>query len=164
MEENKTPTFDDMLSSDKAMQAEFDRRMSKALDTAKSKWQEEADAKAKAEKEEAEKIANMKAEEKMQYELAKANESTKEAVAELQAYKLKEEALKIAQEKNIPVGLLELVTFKGSDSEKMGKDLENLSAVFSAEVQKAINEKLKQTPPTSGGNVETVRKPIPHVF
>ena len=162
MEENqetKVPTFDDMLS-DKAMQAEYDRRMQKALNTAKEKWQAEADA----ERAEAEKVANMKAEEKMKYELEKANASTKEAQAELQAYKLKEEALKKAQEKNIPVGLLELVNFKGSDSEKMEKDLDNLSAVFSAELQKAINDKLKQQPPTTGGNVETVKKTIPHVF
>ena len=39
-EETKTPTFDEMLS-DKAMQAEYDRRMQKALNTAKEKWQAE---------------------------------------------------------------------------------------------------------------------------
>lgn len=158
-EETKTPTFDEMLS-DKAMQAEYDRRMQKALNTAKEKWQAEAEA----EKAEAEKIANMKAEEKLQYELAKANESTKDAVAKLKAYELKEEALKKAQEKNIPVGLLELVNFMNSDSEKVENDLNNLQSVFSAELQKAINEKLKQTPPTAGGRTETVKKEIPHVF
>ena len=158
-EETKTPTFDEMLS-DKAMQAEYDRRMQKALNTAKEKWQAEAEA----EKAEAEKLANMKAEEKLQYELAKEKENTKDAVAKLKAYELKEEALKKAQEKNIPVGLLELVNFMNSDSEKVENDLNNLQAVFSAELQKAINEKLKQTPPTAGGAVGTVKKEIPHVF
>lgn len=38
------PTFDDMLK-DKDMQSEFDKRVSKALETAKTKWQKDADEK-----------------------------------------------------------------------------------------------------------------------
>ena len=52
--ENKTQTFDEMLSN-KEYQAEFDRRVSKAIETAKAKWQEINDA----EKSEADKLAKM---------------------------------------------------------------------------------------------------------
>ena len=41
--EGKKQTFDDILSN-KEYQAEFDRRVSKAIETAKSKWQGEQDS------------------------------------------------------------------------------------------------------------------------
>lgn len=59
-------TFEDFLKDGKN-QAEFDRRVSKAIETAlgnaKVKWQEDADQKA----EEAAKVAKMNAEQKQQY-------------------------------------------------------------------------------------------------
>ena len=59
-------TFDEILS-DKDYQREFDRRVSKALETAKSKWEAEAESK----RSEAEKLAQMKEDEKRAYELDK---------------------------------------------------------------------------------------------
>ena len=41
------PTFDDLLK-DKNHQAEFDRRVTKALETAKAKWQQEEEARMQA--------------------------------------------------------------------------------------------------------------------
>lgn len=56
-------TFDDLLKN-KEHQAEFDRRVTKALETAKAKWQTEQDAAVEAAKTEAEKLAKMNAEKK----------------------------------------------------------------------------------------------------
>ena len=58
--ENKTTTFDDFLKGE-GNQAEFDRRVQKAIETAKTKWQEINDA----EKREAEKLAKMNKEQKL---------------------------------------------------------------------------------------------------
>ena len=40
----QTQTFDEMLKGNPAFQAEFDRRMSKGLETAKGKWEQDAAA------------------------------------------------------------------------------------------------------------------------
>ena len=57
------PTFDDMLK-DKDMQSECDKRVSKALETAKTKWQKDADEKPS----EAKKLEKMNAEQKAEYQ------------------------------------------------------------------------------------------------
>ncbi|GHU69864.1 hypothetical protein FACS1894184_14540 [Clostridia bacterium] len=54
-------TFDNLLSGNKSYQAEFDRRVSKALNTAKSQWQRESEAQVQQARTEAEKLAKMTA-------------------------------------------------------------------------------------------------------
>ena len=92
--ETKPITFDDFLKGE-GNQAEFDRRVQKAIETAKNKWQEINDA----EKSEAEKLAKMNKEQKLEYEAQKERKEKEEAIASLNAYKLKDQALDIAKEK-----------------------------------------------------------------
>ena len=159
--ENKTQTFDEVLSN-KEYQAEFDRRVQKAIETAKSKWQEINDA----EKTEAEKLAKMNKEQKLEYEAQKANKEKDNALAELNAYKLKEQALTIASEKGLEVSLLNLIDFKTVTAEKLNENIDNLSAVFNKAVEKAVNEKLKEdTPITKTSGVGGSQpKSIPTIF
>lgn len=159
--ENKTQTFDEVLSN-KEYQAEFDRRVSKAIETAKTKWQEINDA----EKSEAEKLAKMNKEQKLEYEAQKANKEKDNALAELNAYKLKEQALAIASEKGLEVSLLNLIDFKTVTAEKLNENIDNLSVVFNKAVERAVNEKLKEDTPISktSGMEGSQPKPIPAVF
>lgn len=60
-------TFDDLLK-DKTYQSEFDKRVAKALETAKGKWETEHQAKLEAAKTEAEKMAAMNEKQKADYE------------------------------------------------------------------------------------------------
>lgn len=159
--ENKTQTFDEVLSN-KEYQAEFDRRVQKAIETAKTKWQEINDA----EKSEADKLAKMNKEQKLEYEAQKANKEKDNALAELNAYKLKEQALTIASEKGLEVSLLNLIDFKTVTAEKLSENIDNLSVVFNRAVEKAVNEKLKEDAPitkTSGAG-GSQPKPIPTIF
>ncbi len=159
--ENKTQTFDEVLSN-KEYQAEFDRRVSKAIETAKAKWQEINDA----EKSEADKLAKMNKEQKLEYEAQKANKEKDNALAELNAYKLKEQALTIASEKGLEVSLLNLIDFKTVTAEKLSENIDNLSAVFNRAVEKAVNEKLKEDTPITktSGMGGSQPKPIPTIF
>ena len=63
---NTTPTFDELLK-DKKFQSEFDSRVSKALATARAKWEESA----KEQADEAKKLSSMNKEERERYNLAK---------------------------------------------------------------------------------------------
>ena len=159
--ENKTQTFDEVLSN-KEYQAEFDRRVQKAIETAKTKWQEINDA----EKSEADKLAKMNKEQKLEYEAQKANKEKDNALAELNAYKLKEQALTIASEKGLEVSLLNLIDFKTVTAEKLSENIDNLSAVFNRAVEKAVNEKLKEDTPITktSGTGGSQPKPIPTIF
>lgn len=159
--ETKPTTFDDFLKGE-GNQAEFDRRVQKAIETAKNKWQEINDA----EKSEAEKLAKMNKEQKLEYEAQKANKEKDNALAELNAYKLKEQALTIASEKGLEVSLLNLIDFKTVTAEKLSENIDNLSAVFNKAVEKAVNEKLKEdTPITKTSSMAGGQpKPIPKIF
>lgn len=84
-------SFDEILK-DKAYQSEFDKRLSKALDTAKTNWEKEAEGK----RTEAEKLAKMDADEKHKYELSKVEQEKNDALAKLNAYELKEQATNAA--------------------------------------------------------------------
>lgn len=154
--ETKPTTFDDFLKGE-GNQAEFDRRVQKAIETAKNKWQEINDA----EKSEAEKLAKMNKEQKLEYEAQKERKEKDEAIAELNAYKLKEQALTIASEKGLEVSLLNLINFKDTTAEKLNENIDNLSNVFNKAVEKAVNAKLKEDAPiTKTSGIET-RKDMP---
>jgi hypothetical protein len=62
--EGEVMTFDEILQ-DKYYQSEFDKKVAKALETARTKWEKEAEEK----RTEAEKLAKMDADEKHKYEL-----------------------------------------------------------------------------------------------
>lgn len=100
-----------------------------------------------AEKTEAEKLAKMKSDEKLQYQLKKEKSEKDDALAELNAYKLKEEAIKVASENGLDVSLLNLINFKTTTAEELNTNIENMTSVFNKAVEKAVNERLKEDTP-----------------
>lgn len=147
--EEKTPlTFDEMLKGEN-YQSEFDKRVAKAIDTAKSKWEKEYTQKLEAEKTEAEKLAKMDAEQKHQYELEQANKRASESEAKLRAFELKEQATKIASEKNVDVSLLDLIDFTKEDAESVATKIDSIKSAYDSAIEKALNDRLKQKSPVS---------------
>lgn len=145
-------TFDEILK-DKTYQSEFDKKVSKAIETAKIKWEKEAEVK----KTEAEKLAQMSAEDKRKYEIAKANEKAEKAVAELNSYKLKEEAQKIAKEKELDLSLLDILDFSKETAETIKAKIENVNNIFNKAVENKVNEKLRERNPRQvySGGIDT---------
>ena len=97
---SQKPTFDDMLK-DKDMQSEFDKRVSKALETAKTKWQKDADEKLS----EAKKLEKMNAEQKVEYQRKQTEEKLAKREAEVTKRELMAEAKVQLADKGLPVGL-----------------------------------------------------------
>lgn len=158
--ETKPTTFDDFLKGE-GNQAEFDRRVQKAIETAKNKWQEINDA----EKSEAEKLAKMNKEQKLEYEAQKERKEKEEALARLNAYELKDQALDIAKEKGLDVSLLNYFDFKTIKAEEINSKLDEISSAFNKAVEKAVNERLKEDAPTSNsGSAGSQPKAIPTIF
>lgn len=157
--EDKPLTFDEILG-DKTYQAEFDRRVQKAIDTARTKW--EADEQTK--RTEAEKLAKMDAGQKAKYELKKANEERDTAIAKLNAYELKNTAIKIAQEKGLDISLLEDIDFSKQTAETITTIIDTKKAVFDKVLEKAMNDKYKESTPITNMSDNTTITNMPKFF
>lgn len=157
---NSPVTFDDFLKGE-GNQAEFDRRVQKAIETAKGKWQKINDA----EKTEAEKLAKMNKEQKLEYQAQKEKADKEKALAELNAFKLEKQAIQIASEKGLDISLLTFFNFETVKAEELNTKIDEVSSAFNKAVEKAVNEKLKEDTPTEkNGMGGSQPKPIPTVF
>lgn len=145
-------TFDDFLKDGKN-QAEFDKRVQKAINTAKANWEEIMNS----EKTEAEKLAKMNKEQKLEYQAQKERIDKEKALAELNAYKLKEQATKIASDKGLDISLLTFFNFETVKAEEINSKIEEVSNAFNKAVEKAVNERLKEDTPTQKLGIDNER-------
>lgn len=158
--ETKPIGFDDFLKGE-GNQAEFDRRVRKAIETAKGKWQEINDA----EKTEAEKLAKMNKEQKLEYQAQKERADKEKALAELNAFKLEKQAMQIASEKGLDISLLTFFNFETVKAEELNTKIDEVSSAFNKAVEKAVNERLKEDTPTQKTGIEGSQpKDIPMIF
>ena len=141
------PSFDDVLK-DKAYQAEFDKRMAKAQETALAKARAEWEAKAKAEQEEAAKLAKMNAEEKARHEREKQEKAFAEREAAVTKRELTVEAISQLTEKGLPAELHKCLNY--SDAESCKASIEAVATAFNAAVEAKVNDKLRGKPPVRG--------------
>lgn len=147
------PSFDDILKN--GHQAEFDRRVQKAIDTAltnaQEKWQELTDDKLS----EAEKLAKMTKEEKSDYLQQKRERELADKEAAITRRELMAEAKNTLAEKKLPVGLAEVLNYVDADS--CNKSIAAIEKAFNEAVEAGVQERLKgSTPPKKApGNQET---------
>ncbi len=145
-EQKQDPTFDEVLKN-KAYQSEFDKRINKAIETAKSKWDEEA----KAQADEAAKLAKMKADEKAEYERQKREQALADREAAITRRELHAEAVTQLTDKGLPASLADILDCTSAENCK--KSMEAVEKAFNEAVEKKVNEKLKgNTPKTGAGN------------
>ena len=141
---NNPVTFDDFLKDGKN-QAEFDRRVQKAIQTAQESWK----AKNDQEKSEAERLAQMNETEKLQYQLQKQQKDYEEIQKKLNARDLKDEAIKIATnpETAFDPEFLNLFTFENMTAEELQNKAKTLKAIQDRIVENTVNEWSKEKPP-----------------
>ena len=138
------PSFDDLLKS--GHQAEFDRRVQKAINTALTKEQEKWQALTDDKLSEAEKLAKMNKEEKADYLRQKQEKELKNREAAITRRELMAEAKNTLAEKKLPAGLAEVLNYADADS--CSKSIEAVEKAFQEAVKAAVEEKLKGgTPP-----------------
>lgn len=138
--EGQPPSFDDFLKGE-GNQAEFDRRVQKAINTAltnaQQKWQALADDKLS----EAEKLAKMSKEEKNQYLQQKHEKELADREADITRRELMAQAKVTLAEKELPVGLADVLVYTDADS--CNKSIAAVEKAFQEAIQKAVDEKLK---------------------
>ena len=138
--EDTPPSFDDFLKIGDN-QAEFDRRLQKAINTAvtneQKKWQAMTDDKLS----EAEKLAKMTEEEKTKYLQQKREKNLTDREAAVTRKELMAEAKNTLASDNLPVELAEVLDYTDADS--CMKSMEKVKSAFQKAVEAAVEEKLK---------------------
>lgn len=134
------PSFDDFLKTG-GNQAEFDRRVQKAVNTAVTKAQEKWQALADDKLSEAEKLAKMTKEEKAQYMQQKREKELADREAAITRKELMAEAKNTLASDGLPQELAEVLNY--SDADTCKKSMEKVKEVFQRAVETAVEEKLK---------------------
>lgn len=143
-------SFEDFLKLE-GNQAEFDRRLQKAVSTAVSKAHEKWEILNDEKLSEAEKLAKMTKEEQAAYKTKKLEEEVAALKREKAAAELAAEARKTLADAEINVPDKLLVNLVGADAAETKANVEEFSTMYKEAVKAGVKEALKGEPP-KGGN------------
>lgn len=149
--ETKKKTLDELLAEDKELQSQYDKKVTNSLKTARTTWEEENRTK----REEAEKLAKMDEDQKKDYELQQITERANKAEKALNAYKLKDETIRQANNKGIPLELIQTLDFEKETAESITQKLDIFEKTYKSEREKVISEYSKEQPPKTGERIDT---------
>lgn len=143
-----TATAENVQAEAKKEEKTFTRdELNKIIASEKQKIRDELLQEQEKQRTEAEKMANMKAEEKLKYQAEKEKKEKEEAIAKLNAYELKEQATKIAQEMELDTSLVDLINFRTITAEELDSALKTMKTSFDKAVERRVNERLKEPSP-----------------
>lgn len=150
-EDPKTPTFDEILASNKDYQSEFDSRLAKSnktfLENEKVKWEKEYAEKLAQEKSEAEKLARMSEEQKLKYQIDQLKKEVADRDSKLNASQLKDATANMLMEKGIPSSYLKIFDFSKETAETISSKVEALINIRSQDLEESLNKTLRQDGP-----------------
>ena len=132
-------SFDDILK-DPNYQAEFDRRVAKALQTSRTKIEAEIEEKINTARTEAEKMAKMNADQKAQYEREKKEAEMAKREAEITKRELTATAKEQLADKGLPTSLAAVLNY--TSAEECAASIEAVEKAFQEAVQQAVNDRL----------------------
>ena len=150
-------SFDDFLAQ--GGQAEFDRRINKAVQTAvanaQKKWQTLTDSKVS----EAEKLAQMTSEEKEKYRADKAEKELADLKRQIALGDMAKTARKMLSDEQITLPDEIIMNLVSDDAEKTKEAVEGFSKAFKEAVNAAVKEALRGNPPKAGsGGAKPITK------
>ncbi len=154
---NEPMSFDDFLAKE-GNQAEFDRRVNKAIKTAVTKSEEKWKALTDDKLTEAEKLAKMTKEEKAEYRAKKAEKELEELKKMNARTELAKTARKMLADENINIPDELLSNLVADDADGTKTAVESFAKMYKEAVQTAVKEAIKGKPPkagTGGGNTIT---------
>ena len=141
-------TLDDALK-DKAVQAEFDRRMQKGIETALNnahqKWEEET----RARETEAARLAKMTEEQRQEHLRKQKEDELNRRERDLQLREMKAQAVSTLAEKGLPRELADCLDY--TDAEKCSASMDRVEKAFRDAVQAGVETRMKGTTPASSG-------------
>ena len=132
--------FDQFLQQD-GMQAEFDRRIAKALETQKGKMTATIQQQINAAVTEAQRLAKMTQAEREEHDRQKQAEELAKREAAITRRELTATAKDTLASKGLPLSLAEIVDYTSADT--ANASLKSIETAFQAAVQTAVEDRLK---------------------
>ena len=138
-------SFDELLQN-REFQSEFDRRVSRALETARGKWAQETKQKIERAREEAERLARMSGEERMAHDFAQREAELSRREINILRRELRAEAAKMLSQRALPMELMEALNYESQEQVNLSMDA--AEKAFRQAVQQGIEERMRSQPPT----------------
>lgn len=154
-EGGQSQSFDDLVSGNKDYQSALDKKIAKALETSKAKWQAESEAKIQEAKTEAEKLAKMNAEQKAKYEQDKLLADLQKREKDVTTRELKAQANITLAEKGMPLELADILNY--ADADACNASIEAVQKAFQAAIEKGVNDALRGSGAPKGGQGQTAK-------
>lgn len=130
-------------------QEDVNKLISDRLGKEKAKWEKDFQSKLDEAKTEAEKLAKMNADQKLEYEKQKREDELSKREGEITRRELRATALESLVEKGLPKNLADILNYTDADS--TNKSIETVEKAFRDAVEAGVNERLKGEPPKGGG-------------
>ena len=148
-EKEEVMTFDEILE-DKTYQGEFDKRITKAQETAVAKAKEQWEKEQAQKVAESKKLADMDEIQKKDYEIENLKKELAQRDADKQATDLMNEAIKQASEKGIPLEFMTALNYKNETAESITKKIEIYAKGLQTIKTNAIENYSKESAPQVG--------------
>lgn len=139
--------FDELLK-ERDFQSEFDRRVSRALETARGKWAQETEKRIERARAEAEAMARMSGEERMAHDLARREAALNEREGAIARRELRAEAARMLSERSLPPELAEALNYESA--ERVAESLDAAERAFRAAVQNGVEMRMRGSLPSAG--------------
>lgn len=130
--------YEELLKTDTSLQNFLTGRVQTATQTAVNEALEKQRILQDEKVTEAEKLAKMNKEEKQAYELKKAQEEITRYKQQESVRGLKEEAIKSASEKGVPLSLVELIPFAHIKADEVNAHLDSMKSEFDNAVKEGV--------------------------
>lgn len=125
--------------------SETDRKLEKALKTARANWEKEFQEKLEQEKREAERLAKLSEKERKEEELRKREEELERRLREIERKELKADAIGVLTAKQLPTQFVDFLL--GENAEKTLENINAFKEAFDKAVEEKVKEALAGTPP-----------------
>ena len=129
------------LLRDRGFQSEFDRRVSRALETARGKWAQETERKIQQARAAAEARARMTGEERIAHDFAERMKQLDARESALQQRELHADALRLLQERGLPVELVGAVNCESA--QRLSESMDAAEKAFLAAVQAGVEKRMR---------------------
>lgn len=135
--------------SEAELSAEADRRVSKALETAKANWEKDVAKRIAAERADAEKLAKMSVEERAAEEKKQQQAEYDRERAEFMRERAVFNTAKLLSSEGLPAEFAEMLAADSEEKTKAG--IESFKDAFNKAVERSVEEKLKGKPFAGSG-------------
>ena len=145
VEANPARDFETLLR-DKGFQSEFDKRVSRALETVRGKWAQETERRIQQARAAAEERARMTGEERIAHDFAERMKQLDAREAALQRREMHAEALRMLRERGLPEELVGAVNCESA--QHLSESMENAEKAFLAAVQAGVEKRMRGEGPS----------------